>query len=97
MKIAAGALLASTALGFSPAATVLAEEVRVPVMSQGDRGDSRKLPAHGVSQEQVRARFGSPTEISGPVGEPPITRWFYPTFTVYFEYDRVIHAVVRRR
>jgi hypothetical protein len=28
------------------------------------------------------------------VGDPPITRWVYDRFTVYFENDRVIHSVV---
>jgi hypothetical protein len=28
------------------------------------------------------------------VGAPPITRWDYPNFSVFFEGDRVIHAVV---
>ena len=27
------------------------------------------------------------------VGQPPITRWDYPHFSVFFEKDRVIHAV----
>jgi hypothetical protein len=31
------------------------------------------------------------------VEQPPITRWDYPAFSVYFEHDRVIHAVARHR
>jgi hypothetical protein len=27
------------------------------------------------------------------VGQPPITRWDYAGFSVFFEHDRVIHAV----
>ncbi len=27
------------------------------------------------------------------MGDPPITRWVYPDFTVYFEYQYVINAV----
>jgi hypothetical protein len=30
------------------------------------------------------------------VGQPPITRWVFPTFVVYFEYQHVIHAVATR-
>jgi hypothetical protein len=30
------------------------------------------------------------------VGEPPISRWVYPQFVVYFEGSYVIHAVARR-
>jgi hypothetical protein len=28
------------------------------------------------------------------VGKPPISRWEYPGFIVYFESDHVIHSVV---
>ncbi|MDX1457857.1 MAG: hypothetical protein R3276_09720 [Marinobacter sp.] len=71
-----------------------AEEVRVPVMNQADRSSSR-LPRTGQSQESVRATFGAPQQMSGPVGEPPISQWQYPEFTVYFEYDHVIHTVLK--
>ena len=54
------------------------------------------LPRAGMSMDQVRARFGEPQTVVPAVGKPPITRWVYPDFTVYFEYDKVIHAVVNR-
>lgn len=54
-------------------------------------------PAKGDSMAQVEARFGAPEQIVPAVGQPPITRWVYPGFTVYFEGDRVLHAVARRR
>lgn len=54
-------------------------------------------PAHGFSMDQVLQGFGEPQQRLGPVGEPPISHWVYPEFIVYFEYDRVIHAVVPRR
>ncbi len=50
----------------------------------------------GKTMEQVKQRHGQPQQVRGPVGEPPITRWVYPQFTVYFEQDRVIHAVAQR-
>ncbi len=53
-------------------------------------------PTRGMTQNSVRAEYGSPQTEEAAVGEPPITRWHYPTFVVYFEYDRVIHAVARR-
>jgi hypothetical protein len=28
------------------------------------------------------------------VGNPAITKWFYPNFVVVFENDKVLHAVV---
>lgn len=54
-------------------------------------------PAHGAHMDQVLQRFGEPQQRLGPVGEPPISHWVYPDFIVYFEHDRVIHAVVPRR
>ena len=29
--------------------------------------------------------------------QPPITRWDYPSFSVYFEHDKVIHAVAKHQ
>jgi hypothetical protein len=29
------------------------------------------------------------------VGDPPITRWEYPGFVVYFEHHLVVHTVAR--
>jgi len=51
------------------------------------------LPGRGMTKDQVESRFGSPPEKVEAVGEPPISRWVYSGFTVYFEYDHVIHAV----
>jgi hypothetical protein len=50
-------------------------------------------PTRGTSMAQVEARFGTPAERFAAVGQPPITRWVFPTFVVYFEYQHVIHAV----
>jgi hypothetical protein len=46
--------------------------------------------------DKVKEVFGEPQKRTPAVGEPPITRWIYKDFTVYFEYDRVIHAVKHR-
>ncbi len=53
-------------------------------------------PARGATMARVERDFGAPARRDGPVGEPPITRWDYADFSVYFEHDRVIHAVARR-
>lgn len=53
-------------------------------------------PARGSTMSQVEARFGSPTTKHSAVGDPPITRWDYAQFSVFFEYDKVLHAVVIR-
>jgi hypothetical protein len=53
-------------------------------------------PRSGTTQASVEANFGSPKAKKAPVGDPPISSWEYDTFIVYFEYDRVIHAVKKR-
>ena len=53
-------------------------------------------PTRGMSEASVEAKFGSPKSKQAAVGEPPISRWEYDNFIVYFEYDKVIHAVVKR-
>jgi len=58
--------------------------------------DAPGKPTRGMTEDQVRATYGSPQKTVAAVGEPPISRWEYTDFVVFFEYDRVIHAVTRR-
>ena len=53
-------------------------------------------PTRGMSQDTVTSQYGEPSEKQAAVGEPPISRWVYDDFIVYFEFDRVIHAVIKR-
>ncbi|HID48143.1 MAG TPA: phosphodiesterase [Chromatiales bacterium] len=57
---------------------------------------SVRMPGRGMTMEQVEAKFGSPREKHTEVGDPPIIRWDYPDFSVYFEYQYVIDAVASR-
>lgn len=50
-------------------------------------------PARGASMQAVEAKFGAPAQRHSAVGQPPITRWDYPGFSVFFEYEHVVHAV----
>ena len=52
------------------------------------------VPERGMTMETVEQRFGQPSRKIAPVGEPPISRWIYSEFTVYFERQYVIHTVV---
>lgn len=54
------------------------------------------MPERGTRMDAVRANLGEPNKTVGPVGEPPITRWIYDEFTVYFEHQRVLHSVIPR-
>ena len=51
-------------------------------------------PARGMTMDQVATKFGAPANKVPAVGKPPISRWEYPGFVVYFEANHVIHSVV---
>ncbi len=51
-------------------------------------------PHRSQTMHQVEQRFGTPEKRFAAVGRPPITRWDYRNFSVFFEYNRVVHAVV---
>ena len=73
---------------FSWADVLLLESIR-------DTADVPR-PAGGMTMGQVEQQYGAPEQQVDAIGDPPITRWLYPNFVVYFEYDRVIHSVVKR-
>ncbi len=52
------------------------------------------LPVRGMTRTGVEKKYGQPDLKNDPVGTPPISSWIYPLFTVYFESDYVIHAVL---
>lgn len=66
---------------------VQADELKIPAETSATR------PARGMSMEKVEATYGAPSNRVPAVGQPPITRWEYPGFVVYFENNLVIHAV----
>ncbi len=51
------------------------------------------VPVRGMHMDQVEKTYGKPIGINPPVGDPPITRWDYPGYSVYFEYSYVIQSV----
>lgn len=67
---------------------LLIEEVR--------QADSMNLPANGMTTGEVRARYGEPLQTHPAVGVPPITRWDYDKWSVYFEYDLVLYTVLHK-
>jgi hypothetical protein len=65
-------------------------------VSAGDRSSTFEQPGkptRGMTQARVEANFGAPQSAREAVGDPPITRWEYANFVVFFEFDKVIHAV----
>lgn len=73
---------AALAFGLLAAAPATARPIRVPV--------------HLMTMANVRALWGPPLRVLGPVGRPPITRWVYPRFIVYFERTLVLRTVVTK-
>jgi hypothetical protein len=60
---------------------------------------AEQRPSRGMTMQRVEARYGAPIRRAAPAGappHPPITRWEYPDFIVYFEHQHVIHTVTRR-
>ena len=54
---------------------------------------SMPQPTRGELMKAVEKQFGAPTTRHPTVGKPPITRWDYAGFSVFFEGDRVIDSV----
>ncbi len=98
--------------GFMFLTVVAAATFATPASAQGSRVHGDRLiidnlnpaevasgvrPARGMTMETVESRWGAPVTKRSAIGDPPITRWEYPSFVVYFEYRNVIHAVVTAR
>jgi hypothetical protein len=86
-------------LGLGVGAPALADELQVPARSAPPA--PADAPTRGLHMDAVLRRWGEPGERVGPVGgglpqHPPITRWVYPGFTVYFERELVITSVANR-
>ena len=97
MKLFVPVFLAATLLPALPA-SISADTLLMENISQQPTNSSQGVlrPRSGRSMAQVRSQFGEPTEELPRVGEPPITRWVYDQFTVYFEHQFVINSVVHR-
>jgi hypothetical protein len=80
----------------APAGAAVAETLVVNDQVQV-RNSGAERPARGSTMHAVEQRFGQPAQrhatVGGAPSQPPITRWDYPNFSVFFERDRVIHAV----
>lgn len=73
-----------------------ADTLKIPLGQQGGQ-QIKKLPARGESQTSVLHRYGEPVKRHASVGQPPITRWDYAEFSVYFEHSHVINSVHQHR
>jgi hypothetical protein len=87
------AKLLSLLIGCAIAGGAAAETVLVDGHVQLEQS-SVAHPTRGSTMAQVQEKFGAPAKRYPAVGKPPITRWDYPSFSVYFEFNRVVHSVV---
>ncbi|WP_275097547.1 hypothetical protein [Sedimenticola hydrogenitrophicus] len=96
MKPISTLLLVAALSSVTPLAS--ADVLLLDAIEQAPANSSEGLvrPRAGQTMDAVRARFGEPEKELPWVGEPPITRWVYADFTVYFENEYVINTVVHR-
>ena len=73
-----------------------ADNLVIPLGQQATQS-SASLPQRGMSTSRVSQLYGEPATRHPAVGQPPITRWDYSDFSVYFEYNKVIHSVRQHR
>lgn len=82
-----------------PAGFGLAVQADVITLPEGDATTPVSKPAKGITMKAVEQQFGAPSKKYPAVGggsarQPPITRWDYAGFSVFFEHDHVVDAVV---
>lgn len=53
----------------------------------------KPMPVRGMTMQEVEKQFGQPQEKRPAVGKPPIIRWVYADYIVYFERQYVLHSV----
>jgi hypothetical protein len=84
--------------GCAVAGSALADTVVVNDQVQV-RNSQVERPKRGLTMTEVEKHFGAPVTRHPTVGggsphQPPITRWDYNGFSVFFERDRVVDSVV---
>lgn len=68
----------------------------VLLIERTQQQNQQPLPKHGQSMTQVEAQFGQPTIRHEAIGNPPISRWEYTDYVVYFEHELVLNSVMKR-
>ena len=85
-------------LSFALVAPASAETL---LIQRAQAASKATLPTRGMSMSAVESAFGAPAQKHAAVGggsahTPPITRWDYPTFSVYFENSHVVNSVLSK-
>ena len=71
--------------------TVCADVLLIDEVRQSGK---MQLPINGKTMTDTEAKYGTPVKKHAAVGDPPITRWDYDKYNVYFEYDLVLFTVL---
>lgn len=82
-------LLSATSLSQAEVISIADPANQVPNSAEGVL-----RPTQGMSMATVEQKFGAPEQKIAAVGQPPIARWLYKDFVVFFENNLVIHSVV---
>jgi hypothetical protein len=90
------ATLAFAATSMLLPAPAQAESLRMKVHQE----QRYNMPKRGMTMDQVKREYGAPLKVLATRGgsskhQPPIHRWEYSKYIVYFEYSHVIHSVLR--
>jgi hypothetical protein len=72
--------------GLASADVLILDEVR--------QVEKMALPKNGQTKAEIEKKFGAPVKRHQAVGDPPISRWDYDSYSVYFEYDLVLYSVL---
>jgi len=95
--------LVSVVVLLASSSMAAADVVQMPADGQAESAAAENqttqmsMPVRGMHARDVESNFGAPLERIPPVGEPPISRWVYPDYTVYFEHQYVIHSVPKHK
>ena len=75
-----------TSLSFSSA-------LQASTTNHPDTTRSKPKVTRGASMDSVEKRLGTPQKKHATIGNPPITRWDYASYSVFFEHSHVLHIV----
>ncbi|HET8898525.1 MAG TPA: hypothetical protein VFN09_07145 [Rhodanobacteraceae bacterium] len=98
-SLASSLALAAAGTCLAQTTTTVTTKGDVLLMQQVHKEHQLDLPKRGQSMAQVLKQFGAPLQKLDTRGgdsakHPPINRWVYAGYTVYFERNHVIHAVI---
>ena len=86
-------LLLALAAGFTPLTSAQADVLTL----KQNASLAVPRPTRGMTMSDVESQFGAPREKYPAVGQPPITRWDYDNFSVFFEHQYVLHSVAQHK